>query len=482
MEGYFVHKVGNNRGAPRIWLEGQKLAKAGISPGTKFDIVINGKTIVLKANKDGSRVVSGKMKGDKPNPVIDINSRELLALFDGMAAVRVVVRKGEVYILPLASEIRKQERFQRLKRKLESGEPLLMGSLSHGGGILASAIHQGLQDSGIETKLAFANEIRPELLEHAAEHNDAWSDDTQVVAAPMQELAFDQKAMQHLESIEILEAGIPCSGASKAGIAKRGTKGHPEAHPEVGHLVVSALVIISKTNPAVVLIENVPSYGNSASADILRNQLRDLGYLTHEAVLNGAQWNQLEARERWVCVAVSEQIDFDFKLMKLPAHVERTLGEVLEPIPLDDPRWSEMEGLKLKQERDALEGKNFKMQIFDENSPKVGTITKGYGKIRSTDPKIRNSENPDLLRQLSAKEHARVKGIPEHLIDGLSTTTAHEVMGQSVIYPVFRSVGETMGQALLNVVAEIKTNGQPTQKQEESFELEPPPSSPKPGM
>lgn len=36
--------------------------------------------VVLQANKDGSRVVSGKFIGERSNPVIDINSRDLLAI------------------------------------------------------------------------------------------------------------------------------------------------------------------------------------------------------------------------------------------------------------------------------------------------------------------------------------------------------------------------------------------------------------------
>lgn len=76
-------------------------------------------------------------------------------------------------------------------RKLENGEPLAVGSLSHGGGVLSHAVHQGLADAGIASRLAFANEIRPELLEQASDFNSAWDEETIPLAAPMQELAFD---------------------------------------------------------------------------------------------------------------------------------------------------------------------------------------------------------------------------------------------------------------------------------------------------
>lgn len=447
LNGYYVKKVGQNRGAPRVWLEGSQALLGGFNPGTRFDVVVSGQTVVLTANPDGTRVVSGKQIGERMNPIIDLNSKELLAIFDGMAAIRVAVREGEIYLLPLASELKKQERFKRLREKLESGEALTMGSLSHGGGILSHAIHSGLAAAGIESKLAFANEIRGELLEHARVHNDAWSDATKVYAAPMQELAFDERGLANIPKVEILEMGLPCSGASKAGKSKRGII-HAEAHPDVGHLVVAALVIVSKSNPAIVLLENVPEYAHSASADILRNQLRDMGYETQERVLNGSQWGALENRNRWCMAAVSHGIKFDFDQLVPPQVMDMKLGDVLEAVADDDPRWSKMQGLKDKMVRDKLEGKNFSMQVFSGDDDHINTLTKGYAKVRSTDPKIAHPSDPDLLRQITAVEHARMKQVPEHLIAGLSNTIAHEVLGQGIVYPPFKDVGQHVGNAL----------------------------------
>jgi len=382
IDGYYIKKIGQNRGAPRVWLDRQT-ERAGFEPGQRFDVVVQGRTVVLQANPDGSRVVSSKKDGEKTNPVIDLNSRELLALFDGMSSIRVAVQQGKIYLLPLASELKKQERFGRLRQKLEAGDPLAVGSLSHGGGILSHAIHSGLKASGVENRLAFANEIREELLEHAAVHNDAWDENTVPFAAPLQELAFDERGVAQIPKVEILEMGLPCSGESRAGKAKRGLASG-EAHPDVGHLVVGALVILSKANPAAVVFEQVPTYATSASANILRNQLRDMGYVCHERLLRGSEWGALEDRVRWCMVAVSEGIEFDFDQLQPPGRGQQKLGDVLEDLPPDHPSWSEMAGLKAKEVRDRAAGKNFAMQVFDPSSDHVGTITKGYAKVRST--------------------------------------------------------------------------------------------------
>ncbi|WP_394475172.1 DNA cytosine methyltransferase [Ralstonia mannitolilytica] len=446
IDGYYIKRIGQNRGAPRIWLDRQT-ERAGFEPGQRYDVVVQGRTVVLQANPDGSRVVSSKKDGDKTNPIIDLNSRDLLALFDGMSSIRVAVKQGKIYLLPLASELKKQERFGRLREKLEAGDPLAVGSLSHGGGILSHAIHSGLKASGVENRLAFANDIREELLEHAAVHNDAWDENTMVFSAPLQELAFDERGVAQIPKVEILEMGLPCSGESRAGKAKRGLSSG-EAHPDVGHLVVGALVILSKANPAAVVFEQVPTYASSASANILRNQLRDMGYVCHERLLRGSEWGALEDRVRWCMVAVSEGIEFDFDQLQPPGRGQQKLGDALENVPDDHPSWSSMAGLRAKELRDREAGKNFAMQIFDADSDFVGTITKGYSKVRSTDPKLRHPTDPTLLRQFLPSEHARIKGVPEHLVSGVSATVAHQILGQGVVYPPFVGVGKHLGESL----------------------------------
>ena len=457
MQGYYIKKVGEHRGAPRVWLEGSQAERAGFLPGQRYDIQVQGQTVVLQANKDGSRVVSGKVIGERNNPIIDINSKALLAIFDGMAAIRVVVKKDEIYLLPLASEIKKRERFTRLREKLENGDPLAIGSLSHGGGVLTHAIHAGLGQAGIGSHLTFANEIRGELLEHASIHNEAWSENTQVLSAPMQELAFDDRGVASIPKVDILEAGLPCSGASRSGRVKLNLA-HPEAHPHVGHLVVSALVIISKSNPSIVILENVPEYSQSASADILRNQLRDMGYNTHERILNGKEWGALENRNRWCMVAVTAGIDFDFEQLQAPGVNPQLIADVIDKtIGPDDPNWREFGYLKTKEIRDAEKGSSFGMQVLSADGNSVPTLRKGYSKGGSTDPLLQHPTNPELLRQFTVAEHARIKGVPESLVVGLSNTVAHEVLGQGIVYPPFKGVGAHVGDALNQLIGKAGT-------------------------
>lgn len=95
----------------------------------------------------------------------------------------------------------------------------------------------------------------------------------------------------------------------------------------------------------------------------MRNQLRDFGYTVHETVLKAQDWNALEHRERMCMVAVTEGMEFDFESLVRPPKVERTISEILDPVPDDSNLWSPMQGLKDKELRDAAAGKNFMMQI-----------------------------------------------------------------------------------------------------------------------
>lgn len=448
----WIKGIGTNKGRPRFYLDGLQAIRAGFAPGEKFEVEVEGQKVIIHKCDDGSRTVVAKnitRKGEKSTvPVIDINSKELLAIFEGMDAIRVVVAEDRVYLLPLASQARKVERLGRLKNKLINGQPLAAGSMAHGGGVLAHAVHTGLSDAGIECDLKFANELRDDLLLQAIEHNDAWSDKTVTLAVPMQELAQDEWLLSQLPKLDILEMGLPCSGASLAGHTK-GKLTKMEDHEEVGHLVYSALVVISKTNP-VVLLENVPRYADTASAQILRHQFRDMGYKTHEAFLDGADFGCLEKRIRWCMVAVTSGIEFNFEDLSPHARVVRTVEDVLDAsIEPNDERWRAVSYLKEKQIRNQESGDCFKMQFVSPNSTKVPTIRKGYFKGGSCDVRLEHPTDENLSRLFTPAEHATIKGVPPELIDGMAQTNAHQLLGQGIVYEPFRAAGQRIGEHLL---------------------------------
>lgn len=453
-----------HKGTARIWLQGNTLLRNGFEPGTKYKRVVKNGVLVLTRTEDDDfmltqlddgakvRLVSSRTRNGKQTPIIDVANDEVAQMFEGMKNLRVVLNPGKILIMPPASEIRARARLERAYARVAAGLPLKVGSFAHGGGILSRALEVGAGLEGIPFKLMLANEYREDLIDHVIDHNPAWSPETMSLCGPMQEFAFDsailQMAAEHIGDdgeLDHIEAGIPCSGASVAGRAKRGLV-HPEAHPEVGHLIAPFIALIAKFNPSSITLENVTQYLNTASMDILRTMLRDLHYDVYETVVEGAEWNALENRKRMVMVAVTKGMSFSFGDMVRPEPRVRKLGEILEDLPLDHPSWSEMTGLKAKAVRNKEAGNSFAMQIYDEESPSINTLTKGLAKNRSTDPKIRHPQNPNLLRIPTPKEHARAKGIPEQMVDGLCASTAHELLGQSVNFDPFVSVGQALAK------------------------------------
>lgn len=450
MKSYVVRAISEHKGAPRVWLDGVYPDKAGFKSGLLYTIDIDSerKKITLKVDENGTHIVSKKIKKDELIPVIDLNSKKVLSLFEGMRFVRVIFQQNVIVILSDIVEVKKSERLKRLNNKLKCGEQLSIGSLSHGGGILTHALHHGFKLSGINSCLAFANEIREELISEAEVCNDSWDENTISLAAPMQALVLDSWAMSKLPKVECLEAGLPCEAMSLAGRAKNGTA-IAEAHDEVGHLVVPFIQIINQVNPVVVIFENVKSYQNSGSMWILRHTLRDMGYVVKEAIFNSTEFNELERRERLCLVAVTEGIEFNFDCVKKPEPLQRRLGEILEHFSDDDAVWKEFDGLKRHEEKHVEKGNGFKMQVFDEDSDHVNTLGKGYGKIRATEGKVINKRT-GLMRQFTVSEHAKLKGIPKHLTGSHCMTTAHEMLGQSICYAPFVAIGKVVGESLLN--------------------------------
>lgn len=442
---YLVRELTKNKNAPRIYLDIAVLTEAGFGPGVTYtrELDPEKKRVILRVDPNGRHRVSSKEVRGNTVPVIDINSQVGLEPLDGLKTVRLVIQDNLICAMPLASELNARARLQRLRESVDRGE-LVTASLSHGGGILDHAAHHGLHDVGLETKLAMANEIDGDLMEHASAHNEVWRPSTLGIGAPMQEAVQDEWLMGRVPKVDVLSVGIPCSGASRAGVTKRGLD-MMESHPEVGHLVASFLMMVQRTQPAIVVVECVKEYQQSASAQIMRQHLRDSGYDVREVVLDGKSFGVLENRTRWFMVAATAGIDIDLRGLEPVCVPMRTVSEVLESVSDDDPAWRSFDYLKVKAARDAEKGNGFAMQIVHPGDASVPVLRKGYPKGGSTDPLLAHPTREGIYRLFTALEHARIKQIWEGLISGMSQTKAHEMLGQSVlvapVHALFRRIG-----------------------------------------
>lgn len=440
-------KLGEHRGKKRVWLEGAKLSREGYNPGTKYSIETRSNQVLLHASKQGCFTVSRRKRNGVVSPIIDLKADELAEIFDGIDMLRVAIKNGKIIISAHHQHIRTKERVDRLIKKLDSGETLSICSLFHGGGVLDKAFHQGLKSAGIRSKIAVAVELEGRYLDSSLTNNpELWDADSIAIESPIQSVDLGCNSPQ----VDVVIGGIPCTGASKAGRSKNKLE-FAESHDEAGAMFFNFLQFVKQLNPSIVVIENVPEYQNTASMVVIRSALSSLGYSIQERILDGNEFGALEKRKRLCAVALSDRLTgFDLGSIIPVRTKEVCLGDILEDIPQDSQRWKSFGYLADKELRDKAAGKGFARQLLTGNDTFCGVLGRHYAKCRSTEPFITNEAQPELSRILTPLEHCRVKAIPQEVIRGLSDTIAHQVLGQSVIFPAFEAVGKALGASLLN--------------------------------
>lgn len=439
-------QVSTNRSTPRIWLEGLRLARGQFTPEARYSVTRQGDQVILTLCADGKRKVSQRSQ----KPVIDLCAKVIAEWFPVGEKLRAVIRKGKIVIRRLANTTKALLRDRRLLAKLRSGQPLDMVSMFSGGGVMDRALHDGFARAGIRTRTMVSAELEGTYMDANLRANACMHDDQSVfINGPVQDIDLGKAT-----KASIMACGLPCTGFSSSGKARRKLV-HAEAHPESGALFFTFLSWVQAFQPAIIVLENVKAMLTSASMEVIRSTLGAWSYSLYETVINGCDFGALENRDRAVVICMSKDLaahgGFDLGDIK-PLQVKpASLSEALDPtIGEDDSRWTIHEYLERKAITDAKAGKGFARQLFDGSEPHISVVTRQYQKVRSTDPHIKHPTLPRVTRLLTPAEHARVKGLPEGWIESceLADSRAHEVLGQSIIFPAFEAVGAALGENL----------------------------------
>lgn len=448
--------IGESKCVPRIWMEGESLCQAGLKIDTLYYMKSSTKhRIELHEAESGytgqTFKVSSRTRHGIRRPLMEVRTRLLKEVFEQCAKVRVAIRRGVILITAIQRELNIIERCQRILQKLRAKQPLELCSLFHAGGVMDKAIHHGLALGGLQSYVKIAVEMSKVYLSASLRNNpELWGPDSIAIQSDIRDLNWNNQT----PACDVLIAGIPCNAASASGKTKNELE-FAEEHEDVGSLFIDFLNGVEATNAAIVVVENVPEYQKTAGMAAIRSRLKSLGYNIYEAVLDGNDFGALEKRRRMVMIAVCKglSVEFNFSDLKTLKTKESALSEVLEYFPHDSDRWDLFEHLKAKWIRDKANGKGFAPQHLSGEEGYCGTIGKGYFKGRSTEPFITHPSTPELLRLLTAEEHARVKGVPCSIIAGEAETVAHEILGQAVIYPKFMALAVGIAQMLKTAFA-----------------------------
>ena len=439
-------KIGNHRGCSRVYLAGEILKKEGFDVGVRYKRS-NGSKLCLEISCEGDYVVSKRKNrsSGEYSPVLDIREPELQELgVEGR--VRVMFFKNKALVLRHFFDDRIKERLLRVVSKLESGEGLKVNSFFHGGGVSSRAIHEGLSKAGVNSSIGMAIEMEGKYLDSSLLRNPMiWNEDSIVMNTKIESVQFDGKG---IPKAEICELGIPCVGFSKAGMSKNRLK-FAEEHESAGAAFFYALQGVLSSNPCVAILENVCSFGDSASAAVVRSVLGTNGYSTIEFTVSGKDFGAFEDRDRWCMIAVTKGMEslLNLELMNEFHEDVPSFEEILDD---DEKTFHPYDYLRKKEKLDIEKGKGFRMQILhrDQKPTKCGVIGRGYAKVRSCEPLISKDSTGSLLRLFSLREHAKVKTIPYDLVEDLSNVVGTEILGQSVIYKAFMAIGFTVGSLI----------------------------------
>ncbi len=434
--------IGSKGSAKRLYIQGLRLEDAKFSIGQRYDfkpLADGRKGVEIFVSDTAKRKVSRKKRrnSDVYVPVMDIFSEDFGRALEGVERVRVVYFDGRAVVTEHHEDRSRNAAIASLVQNLKAGV-VTEGTLFAGGGVSNRALHEGISAAGLMSKTAFMLEIDQTRMQMAYENSPAVDSDTLYVSGDVNEVEPET-----LPQVDILNISMPCVGFSVAGKSKNKIAS-AEEH-SAGIAFIGALQIIKQVKPVFIVGENVKGYMGSVTETLVNSYLARLGYHIDGGVFAGNEYGALENRERHIWVAVLKGAEFALDMITPMSQKPATLGEVLEPIPDDSNRWKKLDYLALKEARDAANNKSFKRQKVTADSPKVGTIGEGYSKYRSTEPHLSHPQMEGYSRLLTQGEHEAVKGVPHGHTAGFSESFAHSVLGNSVIYPLFVSIGRALG-------------------------------------
>lgn len=311
-----------------------------------------------------------------------------------------------------------------------------------GGGTLLDALTRGLKRGGAEVSVAGLIELEARYLAISAKaHPEASTWTGSVGEWHPAELSAPRQAFR------IFIAGIPCTGASPAGLSKNGLS-CAEEHPDVGYLFLPTIHYIRLHKPDIVVLENTSAYRNTLSAKLLRDALCVSGFTNDERVVN--PWKEFGApcqRKRWISVASRTGFSWIYEAKPFTG----TLADYLDPECSEDDKESatpeQVAADEKYIERKKAEGCGFfrGRTILDRSSTRCGTIPKSYGRRQSNGTFVKTATSYRLLRP---REIARIHQFDQELFAGLPKTTQYELYGQGVDASAFLCLGECIARHL----------------------------------
>lgn len=423
-----VATLGENKQTPRVWLQGEHLARHQFQKGDRYNRTIDNAAgkVILKKEAFGKYVVSGKANKatNSTTPVIDVNTHELGMICSRGDKLTITLAEGVIEISSHHLDKKRKAREQAFTQAMAI-KHLTKGTFCVGVGMATLAMDNGFHQQGFTSDTHWVVDREAKYLDVFMRNNPACSPNTRVHCADLE--ALEPSSM--LSQVDICQFSLECAGHSPSGKSKNKFT-HAEQHKGATG-VYGLLKSLETINAGVYVSENVSGAIDSTSYLIIKQTLDYLGYNIFETILNSEQSGCIENRERYWFCAISKGLTFDSN-MDIPTYPRRfeNLGQLMDDIPDDSDMWSQNQYLKAKAIRDHAMGKGFKRQLVDASTTGIGVINRHYAKRQSTPPMI---VRPDGMERLfTVAEHARIKDCPESLVKDVGLVLGHQLLGQGI--------------------------------------------------
>jgi len=257
----------------------------------------------------------------------------------------------------------------------------------------------------------------------------------------------------------ILCAGFPCQPFSASGKLK----GFSD---ERGTLFFDICRIVQKTQPEVILLENVKNliyHDGRRTLTIILEKLHELGYVYNWRVLNAIDYGTPQNRERIIIVATKNKA-FDFD--KIKTKKRKILSDFLdekgnfefldvdEYTLIDNPVTQKKSGLRFVGYRNKAIRKAG-VRPGTEHLSRVHRQTNRIHSVEGTIPTLTSQETsgryfimlPDnRVRKLTLDECYRIMGFPKKFKRLSALSEQYKQMGNSVCVPLITAVANAIGE------------------------------------
>jgi len=273
---------------------------------------------------------------------------------------------------------------------------------------------------------------------------------------------------KEIPAFDILLAGFPCQPFSYSG------RNEGFEDKTRGTLFFDVVRMIKHHKPKMFLLENVKglkSHNSGQTLKVIEETLIELGYNIKWAIIDSLKFGVPQKRERWYCVGFDKEIEFDFPKGK---NIIPKLKDIISNEYNDD------RSLKLTDFEIARIDYHFQsseIRVKHDNSKYASNTKKGkhgifsfqkadgslrfhvgdtaktqiqeafYSCLETYACTIIANRTPklwDIKRKLSVREAARLQGFPDKFIFPVSNNQAYKQLGNSVVVPVIKAIGERM--------------------------------------